>query len=266
MSNIIIPGRRTFDLGRIAQLTRLAKPYDVQYEAERTRHRLATERTLERLGFMAQARGIVARARQSYPQFAGAMAAQTNQWIEPIWTNNADGPTQSSASEIALLAAGQQPSLWANFFASQSGRGKLVTLKAKGVLTTTTGPPSMTWFVRLGTAINVITGTIIAQSASITTVASQTNVYWELVCDIILNTPGIGANQATITSGGTVRSPKGFVSPFEYAMEQAAPDTATWTTTLDGSAAQYLMVSANPGSASDSITLKELLVLATTQA
>ena len=57
------------------------------------------------------------------------------------------------------------------------------------------------------------------------------------------DTIGVGANGATITSGGTVQSPVGFVSPFIYALEPTTPPTATWTTTLDGSVSNYLMLS-----------------------
>ncbi|SRR6266699_2674725 len=196
------------------------------------------------------------------------MANQTNQWIEPIFQLNQDGPqVVSVAAETALLnATTQQPWFYPGFFGSFSGKGKAVFIEASGVMQTT-GTPTFTWFVRLGSTQNVITGTILAQSAGITTASGAgAGTYWELRCRIQLNTPGIGTGAATIVSSGMVSSPTGFASPFSYSMEVSTPPNATWTTTLDGSLSQYLMLSVNPGtsSASNNATMKTLTVTATT--
>lgn len=199
----------------------------------------------------------------------GGGGNQTNQWLEPLWTNGADGPqVVSAAAETALLSSTSgQPWFYPGFWGNPTAKGKVVEIRAAGVLQTTTGPPTYTFFVRLGSTQNVISGTIIAQSAGIVTVASQgAGTYWDLECTILCNTPGIGTGAATLTSWGKVSSPNGFASPFSYSMEVSTPPNATWTTTLDGSLSQYLMLSMNPGtsSASNNATLKTLRVWATT--
>lgn len=195
------------------------------------------------------------------------MANQTTVWFEPIFVNKADGPSvNTSAVETALLATGQQPWLYPGFFSTNVAASKLLRIEANGVMGTT-ATPSYTWFVRLTTAQNVITGgVILGQSAAIVTATSTAGTYWELDMTVICNTPGIGANQATLTSGGRVSSPAGFSTPFSYALEPTTPPTATWTNTIDGSVSQYIMLSVNPGtsSASNTAQIKTLRVTATT--
>lgn len=208
------------------------------------------------------------RAAQAGIRPVGGSANQTNQWLEPIWTNVADGPqVVSAAVETALLSSTTgQPWIYPGFWGSPTAKGKVLDIEASGVLQTT-GTPTYTWFVRLGGTQNVITGTIVAQSAGITTAsAAGAGTYWEIRCRILCQTPGIGTGAATLTSSGVVSSPTGFASPFSYSMEVSTPPNATWTTTLDGSVSQYLMLSVNPGtsSASNNITLKTLRVWATT--
>ncbi len=231
----------------------VAGPADVGRELDRRRRDAYWARQLARAGL---------------PSVGGG-ANQSNQWIEPIWASVADGPqVVSAAAETALLnATTGQPWFWPGFWGAYTAKGKVVDIEATGVLQTTTGPPTYTFFVRLGSTQNVLTGTIIAQSAGITTVASQgAGTYWELRCRIFCQTPGIGSGNATITSSGIIFSPAGFASPFAYSMEASTPPNATWTTTLDGSLSQYLMLSMNPGTsnASNNCTLKTLRVWATT--
>lgn len=255
MSAILLPERRA-DPTRARTLVR-ARPGDVAIEARRAE-------------YAAEAAAMLRRAQARYPFATGMQAGnQTNQWVEPVFANSVDGPqVVSAAAETALLnlTTTGQPWFYPGFFGAYSGAAKWVDIEATGVLQTT-GTPTYTWFVRLGSTQNVITGTIIAQSAGITTASGAgAGTYWELRCRILLKTPAIGSGNATITSSGTISSPSGFASPFIYSMEVSTPPNATWTTTLDGSANQYLMLSVNPGTsnASNNITLKSLRVWATT--
>lgn len=194
---------------------------------------------------------------------------QTNQWVEPIFSNSVDGPqVVSAAAETALLnlTTTGQPSFYPFFFGGQTGAGKWVDIEATGVLQTT-GTPTYTFFVRLGSTQNVITGTIVAQTAGLVMVsgAAGAGTYWEMRVRILVKTPAIGTGNATITSSGIILC-SGLPSPFYGQMEVSTPPNATWTTTLDGSLGQYLMLSMNPGTsnASNNCTLKTLRVWATT--
>ncbi len=196
------------------------------------------------------------------------MANQTNQWLEPIWQLSADGPQIVSTNvETALLnATTGQPFLNPGAFGIPTSKGKVINIEATGVLQTTS-TPTYTFFIRLGTTSNVITGTIVAQTAGLVMVsaAAGAGTYWEMRARIQCNTPGIGTGNATITSSGIILC-SGFPSPFFAQMEVSTPPNATWTTTLDGMLTQYLMLSMNPGTsnASNNCTLKTLHVSAST--
>lgn len=201
------------------------------------------------------------------PRVAGGMPNQTTVWQEPIWFNKADGPqVVSVAVETQLIALlGEQPVL-KGMFTDQSSQGRTVNVFARGVMQTT-GTPTFTWFGRMGTTPNVITGTSVATSPGITTASgAPAGTLWEQSWIINCTTPGIGGGNCTLTIGGNVVSPAGFASPFMYGLYVGGAVTATWTTTIDGSVNQYLMLSLNPGtsSASNNATLKHCLVWATT--
>src|SRR5207245_1173192 len=107
---------------------------------------------------------------------------------------------------------------------------KRLTVRATGIVSST-ATPTYTFFVRLNTTQGVITGTSVAQSVAITTGSGITNQFWELECDLTLETMGFGAAAATLMGEGTVFSP-GFASPFIYALTPAASATV-WTATID---------------------------------
>lgn len=255
MSGVILLPEHRADPTRGRRIVR-ARPEDVALEAKRARHD-------------AHAAALLHRARARYGFAEGFQAGnQTNQWVEPIWSNTADGPQViSAAAETALLnSTTGQPWFWPGFWGVKTASGKVVDIEATGVLQTT-GTPTFTFFVRLGSTQNVITGTVIAQTAGLVMVsgAASAGTYWEMRCRIFCQTPGIGSGAATITSSGIILC-SGFPSPFFAQMEVSTPPNATWTTTLDGSLSQYLMLSMNPGtsSASNNCTLKTLRVFATT--
>ncbi len=93
-------------------------------------------------------------------------------------------------------------------------------------------------------------------TAAITTASGVSNQLWFLKLDLTCFTPGIGSTNCTLSGGGYVMSPGGFASPFVYAIEPTTPDTATWTSTIDGSLTQYLNLSVTWSSSSSSNTIR----------
>lgn len=261
--NIILPGRSadpTRSRGGIA----VAKPYDLEEEIARSKRRIAQGALAPYWDQMAKA-GIPMRERAA----VGAMAAnQSNFWFEPVFANKADSVSVNTvAVDTAFLsqATSGQPWFRGGFFSDTSQAGKIAIVKAKGVMQTT-ATPTFTWKVSISTSQFTIGTTIGLSTGIVTAATAAAGTYWEMEFFILLTTPGIGAGGATITSGGSIISPGGFASPFMYGMTATAPPTSTWTTTLDGSVSQYLMISLNPGTsnASNNAQIKQLLVMAST--
>ncbi len=194
------------------------------------------------------------------------MSATTGTWTECVWNNRADfAAVNTFTSEQSILGAGpnDQPVFPALFFLGKQGVGRVVTILARGVMGTTSTPTLIFQF-RLGitSGIAFLSGTSIGVSPTITTGSGVSNVYWEARLDLTCYTAGIGTGNTTLSGAGYVMSPKGFASPFFYALEPTTPDTATWTCTIDNSVTQYLNLSATWGSSSSSntITVKQLIV------
>lgn len=188
-------------------------------------------------------------------------------YAECLFSNSADYTAKSGFTSEASILGGvnEQPWLYAGFFDQQNrAAGKAVRLIARGVLGTT-GTPTYLFTVRLGATGGSasLTGTQLAASAAITTSSGVSTKWWEVVLDVICNAPGIGSGNTTLSCNGTVRSPGGFASPFEYAMTQAGGESGTWTTTIDNSVIQYfnLSVTCSANSGSNTLTCKELLLL-----
>lgn len=255
--SIFIPGP-TVDPSRVRDLVVASGSIDVEREMARRAHSKDYMKLLAAAGI----------PRRDIPDYIHA-ANQTNFWMEPVFSNKADGVNVNTvAVDTAMLSAATcgQPWLRGGFFSDNSQAGKVVHLLAKGIMQTT-GTPTFTWKVSISTSQFTIGTTVLGVSAGITTASgASAGTYWDLELSIVINTPGIGSGNATITSGGKVTSPAGFASPFTYGLAPTAPPTATWTNTLDGSVSQYLMLSLNPGtsSASNNATVKELIVLAST--
>lgn len=91
-----------------------------------------------------------------------------------------------------------------------------------------TGTPTYTWSVRLGTtAANDITGTLIGITPACTTTSGVTNgTAWRLVLDICGAANGQGTNGLTITTMGQIYC--GGLSPAVNSVELTAPPTETW--------------------------------------
>lgn len=190
----------------------------------------------------------------------------TQTYMECVYSNRTDFTAYaSSAVEGSLLSGGgnTQPVFPAFSLTGKDAFGKLIVVKASGVLGTT-GTPTYTWQVRLGTTqgSSFLSGTSVGVSAAITTASGVTNKYWELELRLVVNTPGMGTGNCTLSGAGYIESPGGFASPFTYALEPTTPDTATWTSTVDGGLAQYLnlSVTSSASSSSNAVTCKQLLV------
>ena len=189
----------------------------------------------------------------------------TQSYSELIYQNKADFTAfNTSAAEGSILtvaATGDQPFLPAGYFAYTQRRSILI--EAEGIIGTT-GTPTIIFQARLGTTAGAssLAGTSVGVTAAITTSSGISNKVWRLRLRLTCNTPGIGTGLATLSGCGTVWSGGGFASPFEYALLPTTPDTATWTSVIDGGLTQYLTLSVtwSASSASNTITTKSLTV------
>lgn len=189
----------------------------------------------------------------------------TGTWAETLFTNTADHTElASSAAEASLLAGtNRQPYLPADYFVGTGAPGRGIRILARGVLSTTASP-TIIFQARLGTTVGstFLSGTSVGVSGTITCGATVSAKWWELELDLICTVVGQGTTNLTLSGAGKVTSPSGFLTPFIYPIEPSTPDTATWTSTLDGSLRQWLNLSATWGtsSASNKITCKQLIV------
>jgi hypothetical protein len=214
----------------------------------------------------ARERLAIQRARQVADQAAVNQCSGTmGTWAECFFANTADYTAIASfTTETSLLSGtNNQPTIPALFF-NQGGRGfgRAVTLRGKGVLSTT-GTPTYLLTIRFGTTSgpSYISGTAVGVTAAITTASGVTNKWFEFQLDLICTVCGIGTGNTTLAGSGYWKSPGGFASPFIYPIEPTTPDTATWTATIDSSATQYVNISvtSSASSASNTLTLKQLL-------
>lgn len=189
-------------------------------------------------------------------------------WTNLLFCNTADHTALSSFTSEASLLAGTNliPALPPFYFDQMNGgRGKVLRFKASGVLGST-GTPTYLFKVRLGTTAGAsdLSGTLLAQTAAITTGSGVSTKRWELNLDIICRTPGSGTNNCTLSCSGVVRSMGGFASPFEYATSPGGGESGTWTATINSDLTQYLNLSVvcSASDASNTITCKEALLLA----
>jgi hypothetical protein len=184
---------------------------------------------------------------------------------ELMFSNRADYNALNTFTAEASLLAGlnQQPAIPALFFDGGKAFGRSIRILARGILGTT-GTPTYQFTVRLGTTVGstFLTGTIVGITAAITTGSGVTTKEWQLVMDIICNTPGQGTTNTTLNCCGFVESPAGFASPFIYAVQPTTPESGTWTTTLDNTLTQYVNITcvSSASSASNTLTVKQLMM------
>lgn len=113
-------------------------------------------------------------------------------WSETLSWAVADGtPVTNTTVETVIFSNVTIP---ANYM--QDGRA--LRLRAMGKYSTGTGPPTLIFGFRWGG----VSGTVIAKTGAITTIASVTNCFWDL--DVILQTRSNGST-GTIMGNGVAR-------------------------------------------------------------
>lgn len=188
--------------------------------------------------------------------------------LEHLFSNPAEYTALASFTTEASLLAGVkiQPTLKAHKFDGNDGYGKLFRLEASGILGST-GTPTYTFQVRLGATVGPsdLTGASVGVSAAITTASGVSNKAWSLRLDVIVQTPGQGTGNATLSCFGWVKSSGGFASPYEYPLEVTTPDTATWTQTRDAAVDNFfnLSVTCSASDAANTIKCKQLTLWGT---
>ncbi len=187
----------------------------------------------------------------------------TQSYAECFFANTADHTAVASSAVEATLLAGtnRQPVITAFTLAGPAAVSKALTFEASGVFSTT-ATPTLIFQARVGSTAGSadLTGTSVGVSAAITSQSGVTSKYWYLRLDLNCTAPGIGTNNCTLSGAGYVFSPTGFASPFFYPLEPTTPDTATWTSTINGGVANYFNLSMtwSASSASNTITCKML--------
>jgi len=185
--------------------------------------------------------------------------------VELIYGNTATGAAQNTfTAERSLFTTaemGERPVIPPYYFAPNGGVGGGIRIVAKGIISITTGAPTFTWTIRLGS--NGSTTAVIALGTAALTTGSGavTNQHWELQGDVILRTLATAGANSTIQGVGMVSSPGCLASPFAGAAWGNAAQPGT-VATFDASITNYVNVNIACGtsSASNSITLTQLLV------
>lgn len=173
-----------------------------------------------------------------------------------LYERNTDFAALSSfTSEASLLSGNSQPWLPRGSLDFMQPNRRF-RLSGRGVVSST-GTPTYTFKVRMGTTQAGISDTVRGATAALTTGSGISNALWEFWLEFSLVTPGIGTGNSTITSGGQLLS-SGFSTP----VNDLTPTngSATWTSTCDLSVDNYINVSVicSANSASNTITLKHL--------
>lgn len=191
------------------------------------------------------------------------MSGLTGTWAELLYKNAAVGAqaaTNTTEAQLNTTATmGPQPVIPGGFFTSRpQAIGQAIGIRARGLLTTTTGPPTLGLLVRANTAPNSITGGIwLGTSSTAAVTVSQTNAYWELEGIVTVSIMGSGAN-STIRGVGKLHS-GAMTTPFLTPAwgGQVSPGTVA---SVDLTASYYLSLSYVSSSASNSCSLNELEV------
>lgn len=163
------------------------------------------------------------------------MSLQT--WEESLVTAQVDGTAlANTTTATSIIPAAARFTLPANFMAI----GKVLKVTAIGRISTTTGPPTITLDVRLGSVV-------VFNGAAVTTVASVTNKTWLfeawLTCRAIgastsANMIGSGRLTSSAVVGSTGGAANGAILPdsapavgtgFDSTASQAVDLFATWS-------------------------------------
>lgn len=189
----------------------------------------------------------------------------TGHIVEALYVSTADCTAVASFTAEASAIAGpnKQPTMAGQFWGLAGPSGTAVYIRWWGILGST-GTPTYIFTVRSGTTqgTTFLTGTKLLESAAITTQSGVTAKVFILEAMITCNTYGQGTGNTTLNCCGSVRSPAGFASPFDYIVTPSGGDSATHTATIDGALTQYINcdVTCSASSASNTITTKGLAV------
>ena len=243
----IVNSRTPPTLSRLRELERLiANPVDPDYEAWRAvRYRYA------------QDKGIVYRV----PQIGGASFRSGTQ-SECYYSNKSAGTAKNTFTAEAQIndtaAMGTQATVPGSFWYDGTQRTFTLRWTARGIVSSTTGPPSFTWTTRF---VSSTSGVIIAGTAALTTIASQSNKLWEMEWDTQMVTMAAAGNNSTVRSAGLLTCPGGLAAPGVYEVwgNAAQPGTvATVDVTIDNLV--FFDSTCSNSSASNGITLLQLVV------
>jgi hypothetical protein len=192
------------------------------------------------------------------------MSGLTNTWGELLYKNVAAGAqaaVNTTETQLNLNATmGAQPLIPGGFFLSAPNTiGKALRVIARGVITTTSGPPTFGLLVRANTAASSITGNVwLGTSSTVTATASLTGAYWELEGTITVTTSAAGANSVVRGVGRLLSAAVASANnPAPAWGAQASPGT---TSAFDLTVPYYLSLSYVSSSASNSCSLNELEV------
>lgn len=192
------------------------------------------------------------------------MAGTKNgRWTECSFANSAEYNALGSFTLEASLLQGVkiQPFIPMHHFDGNEGVGKSYRVRASGLLGSN-GTPTYIFQARLGTVAGPtdLTGASIGVSKAILAANGVTNKPWTLDLDITVFAPGQGAAQSTLSAFGWIKSPEGFASPFEFALEPTTPDTTTWTLTRDATVDLYFnfSVTCSASDAANAVRCKQL--------
>lgn len=102
-----------------------------------------------------------------------------------------------ATTDSALYPVANFPVLGSNYF---GWLGKKIKIRMFGQITTGATPGNGTWDIYWGTGANA-NGTILASSAALTLVASQTNISWWIDLDIVCRAFGGSGSGALLCTG-----------------------------------------------------------------
>jgi len=178
------------------------------------------------------------------------MSLQT--WQETLISAQVDGTAvNTTTTATSVLPGAAKFTLPANFFSI----GKVLRLTAQGRISTTTGPPTITFDIRFGS-------TVVWNGAAFTTVASLTNKSWELM--VLLTCRAIGSGTAANLLGvGKFTSSIVVGSTGGNANTAVLPDSAPAVGTgFDSTSAQIvdLFATWSASSASNSVQLHNFIL------
>lgn len=186
------------------------------------------------------------------------MSGYTGTFTETLYVSAVAGNNLATFTTEAVMYAATQPEcvIPAGFFDPTYGTNKTLRVTCRGIYSTT-GTPTFTVGLRIGSAANATSGQILGTSVAITSQSTVTNLVWELECDVTVNAvPLLGSshNQATVGCWGMVSNLASAVANVGFtngsAIGTQTPTTALTITQTD--IALYLVPTITCGTSSAS--------------